>query len=90
MHRTLKAQSIAIADDGAVVLHDDELIALERDFQSEPVAAGLSNGNCTNASCGGVSNDVCQNNLCGTNVNFIACVNIGASCADQPPKHVEE
>lgn len=80
MKNRINSAKILVQDDGTLILGDEDLIAMERDFSVQPFA-GAGNSNCTNAGCGGSTNGVCQNNLCGGNSNS-TCANIGSSCQD--------
>ena len=75
MERMLDSSHIGVTSDGAVVLLDDELIALERDFSVQAMAGG-SNPSCSNSGCGnGSINTVCQNGGCSDSASNSACVN---------------
>lgn len=89
MAAKIDPRNIEILADGCVVLKDEELLVLEREFNHD-VAAGATappNGSCSNPSCdAGSSNDVCQNSSCGDLAQNGACVN--NKC--QGPNHVQE
>lgn len=79
--KRINVEAIDVDSDGRVILNDDELIAIEKNFQVEPISGGENQG-CGNGPCHGSDNSYCTNSQCGGNYNHGECVNGGANCTD--------